>query len=114
MAAKQGHAGATYNLAIMYDNGEGTSEDNAKALQLYTQAAKTGHGNAAFNLAVMYRDGESTSKDAAKAYYWFGVSNLVDTEDAADQQKKAGLRLSAVQIKKLDGDIASFAQKLKN
>jgi|GEM_PF-3612901 len=36
MLANQGNAEAQTNLALMYDKGEGTREDNAKAIEWYT------------------------------------------------------------------------------
>ena len=41
--ADQGHAGAQYNLGIMYANGYGVPEDDAEAVRWYRLAADQGH-----------------------------------------------------------------------
>ena len=46
LAAEQGDADALYNLAFMYDNGEGVPADPVEAERLYTLAAAQGHVDA--------------------------------------------------------------------
>ena len=46
--------GAQYNLGVMYDQGDGVTEDHAEALRWYRLAAEQGHAEAQFNLGVMY------------------------------------------------------------
>ena len=46
LAAKQGHAGAQFNLGWMYDEGEGVPEDDSEALKWYRRAAEQGHADA--------------------------------------------------------------------
>ena len=41
-AAKRGNVKAQFNLAAMYDNGEGVMQDKEKAVQWYQKAAKQG------------------------------------------------------------------------
>jgi hypothetical protein len=43
--AKQGDAWAQYGLGVMYDEGNGVSVDNAKAVHWYTKAAKQGQAD---------------------------------------------------------------------
>jgi len=40
--AKSGNIGAQTNLAVMYEEGEGVAQDNAKALFWYQKAAQQG------------------------------------------------------------------------
>ena len=44
--AEQGDAEAQYNLAIMYDKGDGTEQDKQKAVYWYTKAAEQGYASA--------------------------------------------------------------------
>ncbi|WP_294911393.1 tetratricopeptide repeat protein, partial [uncultured Gilliamella sp.] len=48
--AEQGHSSAQYNLAFMYDDGEGIEQDKVKAAYWYTKAAEQGEANAQYNL----------------------------------------------------------------
>ena len=55
--ADQGHAGAQYNLGLMYANGRGVVEDDAEAVRWYRLAADQGHADAQYNLGWMYANG---------------------------------------------------------
>ena len=46
LAAEQKHANAMYNLAFMYECGQGCKQDCAKARELYSAAADCGHKKA--------------------------------------------------------------------
>ena len=52
--AEQGDADAQYNLGVMYDNGEGVTQDDAEAVKWYRRAAEQGNAFAQHNLGVMY------------------------------------------------------------
>jgi TPR repeat protein len=41
-AADQGHADAQYNLAVLFDRGDGVLENKKLAMELYTKAAYQG------------------------------------------------------------------------
>jgi serine/threonine protein kinase len=56
-AAEQGNARAQFNLALMYDNGKGVSQDDAKAVEWYHKAAEQGHAAAQNCLGCMYAAG---------------------------------------------------------
>jgi TPR repeat protein len=47
LAAAQGHAGAQFNLGLMFAKGEGVAQDKAEAVRLYRLAAAQGHAKAA-------------------------------------------------------------------
>ena len=61
---------AQYNLARMYDDGEGIEQDKQKAVYWYTKAAEQGYSSAQYNLALMYKygDGIKQNKSLAKNY----------------------------------------------
>ncbi len=50
--AEQGMAAAQYNLALMYDNGEGVPENDAEAVKWYRKAADQGNAEAQSNLGL--------------------------------------------------------------
>ena len=53
-AVALGHAGAMFNLAVLYHEGTGVEKDLGKAFDLYRQAAALGNANALFNLSCCY------------------------------------------------------------
>ena len=69
--AEEGHAGAQFYLGLMYNNGEGVSEDDREAAFWYRKAAEQGDAFAQNNLGVMYEKGEGVPKDAVQAVFWY-------------------------------------------
>ncbi|MBF0127780.1 MAG: sel1 repeat family protein, partial [Magnetococcales bacterium] len=63
-AARQGHAGARYNLGLLYAEGLGVARDDRKALILWSQAAEQGEIRAKYNLGVLYERGRGISGPA--------------------------------------------------
>ena len=72
--AKQGDSEAQYNLALMYDNGDGIPKNEKKALHWYLESAKQGDSEAQLKLALMYIEGDGTPKNEKKALHWFTES----------------------------------------
>ena len=70
-AAEQGDAWAQFYLDLMYDNGEGVPEDDAKDVHWFRKAAEQGNVQAQFYLGLMYANGEGVPEDAAKAVHWY-------------------------------------------
>jgi TPR repeat protein len=70
-AAAQGYAEAIYELAHLHAIGEGVPQDNAKALEGYTQAAQSGYMPAMRVLAIAYEKGELGLRPSyARAIDW--------------------------------------------
>ena len=65
MAANQGDASAQYNVAWLYDNGDGVTQDYGQALQWYLKSANQGDRDAQNNLGELYYYGHGTSVDYA-------------------------------------------------
>ncbi len=70
-AAEQGHTEAQYELALMYDMGEGVEYDFQKSFYWFEKAAQQGHSAAQYELALIYDVGDGVEKDFQKAFYWF-------------------------------------------
>ena len=66
-AAAQGHAGAQYNLGLMFANGQGVAQDFAEAARLYSCAAAQGVVSAQCNLGNMFQAGQGVAQDYAEA-----------------------------------------------
>lgn len=70
-AAEQGFAPAQFNIAMMYDDGQGVAQNKSAAINWYRKAAEQGHRDAQFNLAVAYKDGIGVQKDMPSAIVWY-------------------------------------------
>ena len=81
--ADQGLAAAQYNLALMYDNGEGVPENDAEAVKWYRKAADQGHSGAQYNLGLMYADGRGVPENSIRAYVWWSMAKTQGYADAA-------------------------------
>ena len=60
-------ASSCFNLAFLYEEGEGVARDDAKAAQLYDKACYIGSASACNNLSIQYRQGRGVKKDVKKA-----------------------------------------------
>lgn len=81
-AAEQGHAGAQFNLGLLYAEGHGVPQDSAKAVEWFAKAAEQGNVDAQNNLGVMYLVGEGVLKDVNKAIEWFEKAAAQGNEEA--------------------------------
>jgi len=72
--AKQGHSESQYNLGVMYENGQGVSQDDLEAVKWYQSAAEQDHPQAQYNLGLMYKKGQGVTQDYQKALKWFRLS----------------------------------------
>ncbi len=102
--AEQGNASAQSNLGVMYDKGQGVSQDYQEAVRWYRLAAEQGHAKAQYNLGVMYRLGQGVPKDYALAHMWMNLA-------AAKRVKKAGKGRDLLEILMTPAQLAE-AQRL--
>ena len=80
--AEQGHAGAQFNFGLMYDNGEGVTQDYAEAVRWYRLSADQGDANAQNNLGLMYYEGQGVLQNYVSAYMWAHISAATGNESA--------------------------------
>lgn len=66
-AAAQNYAPALNNLARLYADGRGVTQDLPKAIELWSRAADAGNVTAGFNLGLQYAAGSGVPKDMKKA-----------------------------------------------
>ena len=67
---EQGHAGAQFNLGLMYSYGVGVPQDYAEAVTWYRLAAEQGDAGAQHALGSMYANGDGVIQDDAEAVNW--------------------------------------------
>ncbi len=86
LAADQGVAGAQFNLALIYANGNGVPKDSIQAAHWCRLAAEQGLADAQVRLGVMYIQGEGVPKQEIEALVWFRVAALSGQANAAKHQ----------------------------
>lgn len=69
--AAEGKAEAQFELALMYERGNGVTKDVAEAAKWYRAAAEQGFAKAQTNLGICYRNGEGVTRDYAEALKWY-------------------------------------------
>ena len=74
LGPRQGHAGAQFNLGLMYANGAGVLKDDAEAVRWYRLAADQGLAGAQLNLGNRYANGAGVLKDDAEAVRWYRLA----------------------------------------
>jgi uncharacterized protein len=72
--AKQGNAGAQYNLGLMYRMGTGVIQDYKTAVKWYRLAAKQGLALAQYNLGWMYYKGRGVPQNNKTAVKWYRLA----------------------------------------
>jgi uncharacterized protein len=96
--AGEGFANAQYNVAIMYEAGQGVSKDYSEAAKWYLLAAEQGHPSAQNNLGLMLVKGQGVKRDLVRAHMWFTLSAVKGTESAIGNAKRAASLMTASQI----------------
>ncbi|MFL6798782.1 MAG: tetratricopeptide repeat protein [Xanthobacteraceae bacterium] len=81
-AAKLGHTGASYNLGVLYIEGQAFPQDFARAAELFRIAAQAGNPEAQYALATLYKEGRGVPKDFAEAARLLAAATLADHTDA--------------------------------
>jgi TPR repeat protein len=111
-AANQGHAGAQYNLGLMYAAGRGVKQDYAQAVAWYQKAANQGYANAQYNLGVRYANGQGVKQDYAQAVAWY---QKAANQGDADAQYNLGVMYANGQGVKQDyAQAVAWYQKAAN
>ena len=96
--AEQGDADAQYNLAIMYDNGQGVLQDYQTAVKWYTLAAEQGLAKSQYNLGISYAKGEGVIQDFLYTHMWLNISASIGNDDAPNARKIVEVSMTPAQI----------------
>ncbi len=71
IAAEAGNADAQSQLALVYANGQGVTQNYKQATAWWEKAAAQGDALAQNNLGVLYNEGDGVSQDPKQAASWF-------------------------------------------
>ena len=80
-AAAKDNAIAMFNLGLLYANGQGVTQDYAKAREWYEKAAKD-NAIAMLNLGVLYVNGQGVTQDYIRAREWYEKAAAKDNASA--------------------------------
>ena len=103
--AEDGGTQAQFNLAFMYDNGQGVSHDYVTAALWYLAAAEQGHSGAAWNLGMMYASGQGVGQDYGAAYKWLSISAFFGDRDAYEDRDAVAELMTRSQLDRAETSI---------
>jgi TPR repeat protein len=83
-SAKQGYAVGQSNSGFMSEQGRGTPQNLARAVELFAAGAESGCAFAQNNLATMYHNGRGVPKNSAKAREWYTLAAAQGDKHAKD------------------------------
>lgn len=86
--AEQGHVTTQINVGVMYDYGQGVTQDYVRAAEWYRAAARQGNAIAQYNLGLFLAEGKIEVTAGEDALYW--LQQAAD-QGYADAQLQLGL-----------------------
>ena len=102
VAAAQGHTGAAYRLARIYNTGMGAQRDMKQAAMYYKRAGELGYVHANYLYAIQFFEGDEQNKDPALVYRYMRLA--ADRGSASAQaflaflhQNGEGVKLDSVE-----------------
>src|SRR5262245_28909972 len=109
--ARGGEARAQYDLGLMYDQGQGVPQSDAKAKEWYERAADQGEPRALYNLGLMYLNGQGVPPDLVKAYYLISLSANRGNVHARDARDYISEKMSTEQIEEGKRLVQDYEEK---
>lgn len=97
--AAKGNTTALINLANMFQQGQGVTEDQRRGLEYVAKAAELGDARAQFEIGMAYEKGAVLGRDIDKAAEWLRKSA---EQDYGDGQFAYGVMLATARGKGLD------------
>jgi len=95
LLAEQGDAKSQFNLALMYDDGQGVPKSDAEAVKWYRRAAEQGDASSQLNLGVMYYKGQGVPQDYVLSHMWL---NLAASKFPASEGEKREIAVENINI----------------
>lgn len=72
--AETGDVRAQTYVGLMYDLGQGVSQDYGQSVNWYRKAAEQGYGYAQNYLGYMCQEGKGIAQDYVQAYMWYSLA----------------------------------------
>lgn len=106
--AEKGYPFAQFNLGVLYDEGKGVPEDNAKAMEWYRRAADQGFPQAQVNLGIMHQHGEGTPASPVAAYFWFALAEKQGDGQAGQAKQDIAKKMTPAQIQDAERQVQNY------
>jgi hypothetical protein len=91
--AESGSPDAQFNVALMYEAGQGVAKNYQQAAKWFERAANQGHLRAQHNLGAMYGVGEGVKRDYVQAYKWLSLCAAKGDSGCASQRDQVEKKL---------------------
>lgn len=104
--AEKADARAMYNLGVLYDKGQGVTEDPSLAAFWFLKSAEAGHAAGMSNLGRLLEQGRGLTRDLAQAAQWF--RKAADKGLAEAQYNLAVLYERGLGLEKSDREAAAW------
>ena len=95
--AQAGDRNAQDALGLMYEKGQGITQNYKKAVKWYRLAAKQGNFQAQYDLGLMYANGHGVGQDDVRAFMWINLA-AAGNDDAAKKLYTAAAKLTPAQL----------------
>jgi ATP-dependent protease ClpP protease subunit len=102
--AKQGLAAAQFNLGVLYEKGQGVTQDLAESARWYLKAAEQEDVDAQFKVAALYENGIGLPLDREKARHWYEKVVADRRTDRATLETKQRARERIKNLRLLPGE----------
>ena len=97
--AETGDSNAQLQLGVMYDVGQGVTQNYEESVKWYRLAAEQGHAGAQYSLGLKYYYGEGVPQNYMQAFMWWNLTADAGDEWDKDMKEKAyDLRFALEQI----------------
>ena len=63
-----------YKLGLMYEQGQGVSQNLKKAARYYQKSAKKGYPLGQYRFGLLYMSGDGVKKNSINAYAWLVIA----------------------------------------
>jgi hypothetical protein len=104
--AEKGDASAQTSLGVMYDKGQGVTQDDIVAVMWYRKAAHQSHAQGQFNLAVKFAEGNGVPQDYVRSHMWFDLAVRNYAASATENRNEAIKNRDLVAAKMTPAQIA--------
>ena len=94
--AREGNAGAQYQLAALYRAGTGVNKNHETAFNWLQKSARQDHRQSQYNLAVMYEHGWGVPASEEQAAHWYNKAALQGHPMALEKLKISDTRTSRI------------------
>jgi len=94
----QGDAGVQFSLGIMYEQGQGVTQDYEEAVRWYRKAADQGNGEAQYAIGLMYAIGQGVARDYIQAHVWFNLAAERDLKPGRKRRDLLAKQMTPAQI----------------